>query len=170
VAQQGEALRTRLEQLRDLREWDLKVSYDARSLGEHLGEISDEVARLERELANAAPGRRYLLERKRDTLVGEETSRAAKRLALELDQRLTSLAREARRLPLSSSKGDLSVVLNAAYLVVRSQEKRLAEAAEEAAGRLGRVGIDVQLSGPWAPYRFLAPDDARSTGEDLGRE
>jgi hypothetical protein len=167
VAAQGAELRARLEQLQELREWDLKVSYDAHALGEHLSEISAEVAELQGELAQAAPGRRYLLERKREKLVTEETSRVARRLALEVHERLAAAAREARRLPLPSGKGELPVVLNAAYLVARSRETEVRDAAAEVGARLARLGVEVQLSGPWAPYRFLTGDDPPAAGDPV---
>jgi hypothetical protein len=169
LAGQGAALRERLAALRDLREWDLKVSFDARSLGEHLGEVSEEIADLEKELAGAAPGRRYLLERKRDARVAEETSRAARRLALELHDRLSAFASDARRLPLPNVKAELPVVLNAAYLVARPREEDLARAAAEARDRMGRLGVQAQLTGPWAPYRFLGEDESRESEEPGAR-
>jgi hypothetical protein len=163
----GAALGERLTALRDLREWDLKVSFDARSLGQHLGEVSDEIAGLDKELAGAAPGRRYLLERKRDARVAEETSRAARRLALEVHDHLSSLAQDARRLPLPNVKAELPVVLNAAYLVARPKEVELARSAAEAVERVGRLGVQVQLTGPWAPYRFLG-DEGPVESEEPG--
>ena len=165
LADQGAALSARLTALRDLREWDLKISFDARSLGEHLGEVSEEIAGLEQELAGAAPGRRYLLERKRDARVAEETTRTARRLALEVHDQLSSLAHDARRLPLPNVKAELPVVLNAAYLVARPREGELARSAAEAVERVGRVGLQVQLTGPWAPYRFLGDEEPAEVEE-----
>jgi hypothetical protein len=125
---------------------------------------------MEGELASAAPGRRYLLERKRSALIAEQTSRVARRLALDLDEQLTSLARETRRLPLPSGKGELPVVLSSAYLVARPQEADVREVSEEASARLSKLGVSVQLSGPWAAYRFLSRDDSRATGGPGGGE
>jgi hypothetical protein len=125
---------------------------------------------MEGELANAAPGRRYLLERKRSALIAEETSRVARRLARELDEQLTSLARETRRLPLPSGKGELPVVLSAAYLIARPREAEVREVSEEASTRFSRLGVSAQLSGPWAPYRFLTRDDSRAPGGHVGGE
>jgi hypothetical protein len=161
----GAALRKRLTALRDLREWDLKVSFDARSLGQHLGEVSEEIAGLDKEVAGAAPGRRYLLERKRDARVAEETSRAARQLALEVHDHLSSLAHDARKLPLPNVKAELPVVLNAAYLVARPREGELTRSAAAAVERVGRLGVQVQLTGPWAPYRFLGEEESAEREE-----
>ena len=51
-------------------------------------------------------------------------------------------------------------MLNAAYLVARPQEEEVRSAAARVGDRLGKIGVDVQLTGPWAPYRFLAGEDA----------
>ena len=156
VAEQSGTLVRQMERLQGLREWDLKVSYDARALAEHLGEVSEDVARLDQEIDQSSPGRRYLLERKRTQLVTEETSRVARDLAAQLHERLERSARDARRLPLPREKVDLPVVLNAAYLVEPQGESDLRGAVAAETGRLAALGVEVRLTGPWAPYRFLS--------------
>jgi hypothetical protein len=163
-APRADALGAQIERLRDLREWDLKVSYDPHALAEHLREVSAEVSRLEQEIEQSSPGRRYLLERKRAQLVAEETSRVAGRLGAELHEKLAQLAKSARRLPLPR-EGDLPVVLNAAYLVERGREEELGQSASLQLQRLVKLGIDVRLTGPWAPYRFVdEPPAPQETG------
>jgi hypothetical protein len=157
------ALAERLKRLEGRREWDLKVSYDADALAASLGEVSADVARLDGEIEAAPPGRRYLLERKRARLAGEETSRAARRLADELHERLRAEAEDARRLPLPREKGELPVVLNAAYLVARTREGTLAGIAAAEVERLRRVGVEARLTGPWAAYRFVADPGTEGT-------
>jgi hypothetical protein len=166
VAGQRDALRRQMERLRGLREWDLKVLFDPHALSEHLQEVSSEVARLQQEIDQSSPGRRYLLERKRAQLVAEETSRVARDLAADLYAKLGKLTREARRLAIPPEKTELPVVLNAAYLVERGQETALSTAATAEVARLAALGLDARLTGPWAPYRFL---DA-SSGEGAAGE
>jgi hypothetical protein len=165
VAEQAGTLVRQMERLHGLREWDLKVSYDARVLAEHLGEVSEEVARLNREIGAASPGKRYLLERKRAQLVNEETSRVARKLASELHEKLERTVRDARRLPLPREQGELPVVLNAAYLSEPARESELGAAATAEAARLGPLGVGVRLTGPWAPYRFLSEQPIGGDGE-----
>jgi hypothetical protein len=163
VEGQRDVLARQLERLRDLREWDLKVSYDPHALADHLQEVSEEVARLQQEIDQSSPGRRYLLERKRSQLVTEETSRIAGQLAADLHAKLGELSREARRLPIPRERSDLPVVLSGAYLVELGREGDLGRVAAQEVARLGPLGLDARLTGPWAPYRFLdayAPGDA----------
>jgi hypothetical protein len=159
VSEQTPELDRQMKRLEGLREWDLKVSYDAHALAEHLGEVSEQVARLEQEIEHSSPGRRYLLERKRASLVTEETVRVARQLAGDVHEKLASSTHAARRLPLPREKGDLPVVLNAAYLVAREREEEVRGAAAAEGARLGPLGLELRLTGPWAPYRFLAEAD-----------
>lgn len=155
AAAQASGVRERLEATRGLREWDLKVAYQATVLREHLGSLSDEVAALDRELAAADPGRRYLLERKRDRRVKEETGRTARRLAREALDAARDHAVDVREIQPPRAAAEIPVVLAAALLVRREEEDRLRKALGERSRDLAEVGMKLELTGPWAPYRFL---------------
>jgi hypothetical protein len=144
-----------LEAMGDRREWNLKVAYDAAELARHGSEVSDDVRRLDEEIAAAAPGRRYLLQRRRADLLKREVSRAARRLAAELLETLRAYADAARVLPLSGTDDAGTVVLNAALLVSRAAEPALREEAERSLPALRELGMIPGFTGPWAPYRFL---------------
>jgi hypothetical protein len=149
----GERIRQALERFGGLREWDLKVSYDPVRLEPHLGEISDEIRRLDREIEEATPGRAFLLRKKRQDLTRVEARAAASRLAREL---LTALEAHARDVARLTPPGDQApVILNAALLVPAGQEEALLALARPEAERLEALGITARLTGPWAPYRFI---------------
>jgi hypothetical protein len=154
-----DAIRVQLERLRGLREWDLKVTYQNDVLRAHLGAVSPQVAELERESAAADPGRRYLLDRKREKLLDSETGAAARRLGEEVLTALEPHAQEVRRVPTprGADPAALPVVVHAALLVSEAREGQLQSRASAEGERLGRHGVSVALTGPWAPYRFLAP-------------
>ncbi len=144
-----------LERFAGLREWDLKVAYDAAILERHLGDASEEIAAIDERISTATAGTRFLLERQRAERVGEELGRAARRLASELFDSLARNAAEVRVLPLERSAGELPVVLAAALLVASPAEEALVREARRRAQALEALGVDVAFSGPWAPYRFL---------------
>lgn len=148
-----------LERLAGLREWDLKISYDAGRLRDRLGEVSDEIGELDREIDEASPGRRYLLERKRDERARSSTSQEARRLAEELVGDVDDLAVETTRMPVPGEAGSMPVVLNAALLVPVDREDRVRKEVARRAEELESWGIDVSYSGPWAPYRFVRTAD-----------
>ncbi|HET9983843.1 MAG TPA: GvpL/GvpF family gas vesicle protein [Longimicrobiales bacterium] len=160
AARRGPALRAALARMAGKREWDLKVAYAGDRLAEHLGEVSEAVAELDRRIAEATPGTRFLLQRKRDEVVEAETARTARRLAGEL---LDSVVADADRfvlVPVGASEGTLPVVLNAALLLTLEAESRVEERVRRRAVALEKLGLHVSFSGPWAPYRFLEETSA----------
>jgi len=156
MADDGPRIRATLDRFEGLREWDLKVAYDADRLAQHLGEVSDEVGRLDREIAEAAPGRRYLLEKKRRDLARTESRAVAGDLARNLLGYLEAHARDSARV--APTEDGAPVVLNAALLVPRTDEADALEHMRREAERLAGLGMIVQYTGPWAPYRFLDDD------------
>ncbi|MEV4468810.1 GvpL/GvpF family gas vesicle protein [Nonomuraea sp. NPDC049504] len=99
------------------------------------------------------PGRAYL-ERRRASLRGREQLRKqALRRADHIHRTLSALAADGCRHrpqdPRLSGRHDW-MLLNGAYLV---DEARATEFAE-LAGTLGGDGVEIRLTGPWAPYSF----------------
>lgn len=157
MERQSARIRAELDRFADLREWDLRVGYDADTLLSHLGEVSDEVAALDREIAAASPGKRFLLEKRRKDVARTEGRGAARRLAQEL---LTALRPHTRDVVTLMPPNDAEpTTLNAAFLVDRSSEPALREHLTREKERLEPLGLDIRLTGPWAPYRFMEDDD-----------
>jgi hypothetical protein len=146
-----------LRSLTGRREWNLKVAYDADRLGQYGAAVSQELKRMDEEIAAAAPGRRFLLERRRADIAKTEVARAARSLADELLDTLRTHAEDAQVLPLAEGDEAGTVVLNAALLVDRAEEPALRASAEDLSQRYTELGMIVSFSGPWAPYRFLEP-------------
>jgi hypothetical protein len=149
-----------LGRLAGRREWNLKVGCDADVLGANASLVSEELRRLDDELQAAAPGRRYLLQRRRADLLAREVRRAARRLAGALLDELRPHAEAVQVLPLPQEAEAGAVVLNAALLVPRAAEPALREAAATRIEELSRLGMLASLTGPWAAYRFVELDDA----------
>lgn len=139
------------------REWDLKVGYDPARLGERLGEVSEEIGRLDREIEEAGPGKRFLLEKKRKDIATTEARAVARHEAAELLDELRAHAEDAVILPAPSEAAP--VVVNAALLVPTGSESAVRERAAAARDRLEPLGIVVAFTGPWAPYRFAGGGD-----------
>ena len=165
AAARAELLRAEMRRFAGLREWDLKVAYRAETLQQHLGEVSETVAELDREIADATPGKRFLLEKKRADLARVETARAARGLGEVLLHALGEHAVQIERVPIPREAAELPVVVNAALLVSSDAEAPLREAVRERAAALEAIGLQIAFSGPWAPYRFLASGDGDRTVE-----
>jgi hypothetical protein len=48
------------------------------------------------------------------------------------------------------------MVLNGAYLVDRASYDVFTAVARELSGQRRELGLDLEISGPWAPYNFVA--------------
>jgi hypothetical protein len=161
LADRANHIRAELERLAGRREWNLKAAYDKAELGRHGSEVSDELRRMDAEIEAAAPGRRYLLERRRADVLKREVGVSARRLANGLLDGLRPMAEAVHVLPLPAAGAEGgTVVLAAALLVRREAEAKLRAEAGRRIGELEALGMQVSFSGPWAPYRFLETVDA----------
>jgi hypothetical protein len=161
LADRADHIRAELQRLAGRREWNLKAAYDSAELGRHGAEVSDELRRMDAEIDAAAPGRRYLLERRRADVLKREVGASARRLATGLLDGLRPMAEAVHVLPLPAAGAEGgTVVLAAALLVHRDAEAELRAEAGRRVEELEALGMQVSFSGPWAPYRFLEPVDA----------
>jgi hypothetical protein len=133
----------------------LKVSYDAGLLAHHAVRYSDALRKLDDELASAAPGKRYLLERKRGELAKKEISRIARDQAQQIVDAVRPHSTEVLSLPIPQSAEELPVVVHAALLVHRDRESAVVREIESARKEIDSAGFSISFSGPWAPYRFV---------------
>lgn len=150
---EGDRIRAELDRLAGFREWDLRVAHDPVRILDHLGEISEDVAELDRQIEAAGPGKRFLLEKKRKELARTEGRSAARRLARDLLDTLR--AHTSDTLTLDPPTDTEPATLTAALLVDRTEEDAFFAAVDAERSRLEPLGLTVTLTGPWAPYRFM---------------
>ncbi len=160
--ERSDAVREALSEMEESFEWDVRISRDLEEVKEGLGEASDEVATLRGEIESASEGRRYLLRKKLDDVLQEEGERVADELAARALDQLDELAAESVRLAPPDGAEGAGAVVNAAFLVPAGEEERfrseVARLSEEMEGR----GVEVEATGPWAPYRFVPGRDERA--------
>lgn len=154
LARERVRLATGLQRLRGRVEWSVKALADRSRL---------EAAVRERGPAPAVavPSGRAFFERKqadRDLL--ERTRALAATVVEEIHARLSAEADAATRLPpqertLSRHAG--TMLLNGAYLVERSRGAAFSAAVSALAARHRAQGFELDVTGPWAPYSFVAP-------------
>jgi hypothetical protein len=151
-----------LERLRGHREWGVKLWRDDARLGEHLGELSPAVAALAADIDSAPPGRRFLLEKKRDALRADELRRVSSRVSHEVYARLRGEAERAVTVPIPPAPGQATrtLVLYGAFLVSDARFAAFQRALGELAGAFQPTGFDFEFTGPWPPYHFADPDGA----------
>jgi hypothetical protein len=144
-----------MTRLRGLREWDVKISFDEAVVQQHGAAISHKLAELDQEIAAVPAGKGYLLQKKRADLLKTEVRHAAHRRAVEVMNSVQELTAETRTLPLPRTGENLPVVLHAALLVRIENESKLVKHLETEAQALRTIGMELNFSGPWAPYRFM---------------
>lgn len=147
-------LRT-LDRLDGRVEWGVKVHAEA------------EATRPAAEPEKAATGRDYLRRRRQRSRAHEEMWQSAEKFARRLHDMLRGRAEDARlHAPQNSalSEGSGRNVLNAAYLVPRSDSEAFVELVESVKGE--EPGLRVELTGPWAAYSFARLEDDEADGTD----
>ncbi|MEU5951357.1 GvpL/GvpF family gas vesicle protein [Streptomyces sp. NPDC047525] len=116
----------------------------------------------------AASGRDYLRQRRQRNRAHEEMWESAEKFARRLHDTLCGHAEDARlHAPQNSALSQESGrnVLNAAYLVPRSESEAFVELVERVKGE--ESSLRVELTGPWAAYSFagLEEDADDAVGE-----
>lgn len=159
---EGERLRADLERLRGHREWGVRLWRVDERVTEHLDRLSPRLEALAREIEAAAPGRRFLLLRKRESLLGDELRAVGAEAARQVYAALRPGAVEGALLPLAASPAGegRALVLKAAFLVEEARYPAFQEAVAGAARQWGAGGFELEFTGPWPPYHFTGRDGA----------
>jgi hypothetical protein len=158
---ESQRLIPQLERLRGRREWGIRL-WRGETAADHLEQISPAVADLTRIIDAASPGKRYLLNKKRDELRAEELRSASRRLAQRVFGSLGEVADRSASVPIPAAQreGSRVLLLNAAFLVADSGYADFQRRVGEVAREVGEIGFEVQFTGPWPPYHFVDSEDA----------
>jgi len=105
------------------------------------------------------PGARYLALRRREREAAAQTRESRAAGVREIHDRLSALSRAAVANP--PQRRELhgrpqAMVLNGAYLVPRQGDAAFSRAVAELAREHRGAGIELELTGPWPPYNFVA--------------
>jgi hypothetical protein len=138
-----ESFRQTLDRLAGRQEWGIRLWADEERVLAHLHEISPPIRELSEEIHAAAPGRRFLLTRKKEAIEADELRSSSLAVARHVYEALSDVADSAVRLPIPPPQGERLLVLHAAYLV-----------AEPEFERFGTLGFACDFTGPWPPYHF----------------
>ncbi len=150
------ALRATLDRLDGHREWTIRVWRDEERFAAHLADRSEALRALDAEIAAAGEGRRFLLQRKRETLVGEEARRATGGFTERVYGELSRDAADSRALPLAvpPARTTRTLVMYAAFLVADARYAGFHARVQELAGSKQSLGFDWEFTGPWPAYHF----------------
>jgi hypothetical protein len=157
-------LRRRAAELRDAlaiaaqgREYGLRVYRDDAILLGAVTALVPRLAELEREAAAAAPGQRYLLERKLEGERKTESRRLGDDVARETYDTLATHSVAARRIPMPRDAAErrATLALNAVFLVAPESYTRFRSTLGQLAARFEPSGFRFEFTGPWPAYHFM---------------
>lgn len=159
-----DAFRRTLGRLDGRVEWGVKVHAEPESEGAEAAVSPGKAGKA----GKAATGRDYLRQRRMRTKAHDEMWENAERFARRLHGTLSGYAEDARlhapQNPTLSRESGRNV-LNAAYLVPRSESEAFVELVDRTKDE--ESGLRVELTGPWAAYSFagLETDADEVAGE-----
>jgi hypothetical protein len=101
-------------------------------------------------------GRTYLLAKQKERTETLAHHQLVRRRTAGVVTALAAIARDVRERPLAAPATSGSrLLLDAAFLVPRTRERRFRAAVARETRRLAPEGYAVHLSGPWPPYSFI---------------
>jgi hypothetical protein len=159
LGSRAEELRAKLATVRGQAEWVVGVHRDLVRAAEHLSQMSDAMAHREHVTAGG-PGRRFLEDKRSETAQRAELRGLDEEAGASAQQIVSRVSRHAFVEPVVADAGDL--IARFTYLVRRSDEHRLHDAADHFNADWQDRGYELRLTGPWPPYRSSGASDLSS--------
>jgi hypothetical protein len=165
LEREHDALVDALDVLDGRLEWAVKVIVANDTLTDAARARLGPDASSEQQVIPHGEGGAYMLRRRREREVRELAAAMADDVAQQVHARLQDWAIDAVTRPpqnpeLSGHQGEM--VLNAAYLVDRTQTDELRGLVAELEEHHRELGAEIELTGPWPPYNFVPSGGAAS--------
>lgn len=158
-----------LERVGRGREYALRVYRVDAELKAALPGLSTEIASLKAAAEAAAPGQRYLIERKLEERTKEELRATSQRIATEIRDGLAAFAIDTALSPIPRMTTDAAsrsergtpgtMVLNAAFLIAPERMRGFQERLTDIVNDRQPSGFRFDFTGPWPPYHFALDSD-----------
>ena len=149
-------LRAIIENLRGREEWGLNITYDRAKLLENIISLSPRLREMSERARAASPGQSYLMRKKIDAMRDVEARAETKRVAGEIERKLSNKSDAAVRLRVlkdeATEQGDVAAKF--AFLVERKRFEEFRAEAERLAREYTSAGFQLELTGPWPAYNF----------------
>jgi hypothetical protein len=148
VARQRRRIDKLVERIAGREEWGLRVSLDELA-------ALDRARSEARAGASGSTGAAFLLRKKKEQDAARELLQKARGRADALFGELSETADESRRRPPPPGEIGKRVLLDAAFLLRHAKAKSFQTRVREQAKKLGKLGYQLTLTGPWPPYSFV---------------
>ena len=158
-----------LDRLRCKAEWSVKLLADQKKIEAAAREHESGLAASPSSGGGEPTGRAFFARKKAERFMREQARTIVESAAQRAHDRLRGEAAAATLLrpqnpELSGRVGEM--VLNGAYLVDRSRAEAFATVAQELAERDRRIGLELELGGPFAPYNFVPVQEVLAATEE----
>jgi hypothetical protein len=142
-------LDTLFRRLAGRQEWGVRVAVDeARAR-----RLADATAR--KATSGLTAGKRFLALKMRQQEAARQLRSRGREEVEAVFAALAKHADDTRRRPPAEAEGARRLLLDAAFLVPAKAASRFRSTARSAGPRLGRLGYELTLSGPWPAYNFV---------------
>ncbi len=139
-----------LDKMQDKIEFGLKVLWDREKVISIIERENDEIRRLKDEISRHTSSSTYFARMQLGRLIESALEEMSARYVADIHEQLKAVAVASRS---NKPIGD-RMILNAAFLVERSQEASFDERVKEASRKYEEI-LTFKYSGPWPPYNFV---------------
>lgn len=149
------------------REYTVRAYVRSGELQSKVSELSEEFRALEGQTRTAAPGQKYLLERKLERERKETARRVMRQVASDIHSALASASKESVRdeiAPGITASEQGQAILDGSYLVASGSLNEFRKTLTEFVNRYEPLGFTFVFTGPWPPYHFVGPGGGAEAG------
>ena len=161
LVREADELAATLGRLRGRFELGVKAFVDRARLADALRGEDASLAELDAQIRSAPEGRAYMLRRQLERMLDDARQRFEQDCAAAVHAALAAVAEDARvnapqQREVSGHPGEM--ILNGAYLV--TSRRPIDEVVASLATRYSTAGVELEVTGPWPPYNFVAGAEA----------
>ena len=145
--------KSKINKLKDKEEFGIKLILEKESIRKIQKQVidnSEEIKKIKKEIRGSESGTAYFLNMRMSEAIKNEMLRKVEELGGEVHRELASCCVDSCFLKVDME----DVILNAAYLVNKSEIKKFDDKLEKLKRKYGTHGLIFHQSGPWAPYSF----------------
>jgi hypothetical protein len=138
-------------------EWGLKVYVDQQEFSKYSMHFEPELQKLAAQREELSKGIAYLLGRKMEEELKEKTLARLAEVCEAIFLQLGTTAHEAKlNRPQKLTGKKKEMILNTAYLVENARSATFCQQEAHLMEHYSSMGLELELSGPWPPYSFIA--------------
>ncbi len=140
-------------------EWSVKIYCNREKLSYLIDELSTEAADLETQIMASAPGKAFLLRRKKTELIENELDLLCKSIGQKYYDEFNVLSESTHLnnlMPKEYTGRDDTMILNATFFINKTNVSDFNKNAETIRKREGNSCFFIETTGPWPPYSFIS--------------